>query len=275
MHHYLLLFPLHRHIDGNHKLIPWRLVIHGGIDGYSRRVVYLRCTNNNRAQTVLSLFQEAVNLYGVPSHVRSDLGVENYDVAQFMLERRGLNRGSMITGRSVHNQRIERLWRDVNVKVVRYFKNVFMAMQDDQVLDPLNEIDLSSLHFVFIPRINRALAEFVLQYNNHPLSSCHNQSPNQLFHQGVFRLFHSDYTGVESVFDSNEQWELYGIDPDGDAPMNETEDGVQVPETESLLSDDQIARLRNTVNPLENDGSHGYQLYLNTRSFVTECNVHN
>ncbi|XP_071855361.1 uncharacterized protein [Apostichopus japonicus] len=177
------------HIDGNHKLIPWRLVIHGGIDGYSRRVVYLRCTNNNRAQTVLSLFQEAVNLYGVPSHVRSDLGVENYDVAQFMLARRGLNRGSMITGRSVHNQRIERLWRDVNVKVVRYFKNVFMAMQDDQVLDPLNEIDLSSLQFVFIPRINRALAEFVLQYNNHPLSSCHNQSPNQLFHQGVFGCF--------------------------------------------------------------------------------------
>ena len=27
------------HIDGNHKLIRWRLVIHGGIDGYSRVAV--------------------------------------------------------------------------------------------------------------------------------------------------------------------------------------------------------------------------------------------
>ena len=29
------------HIDGNHKLIKWRFVIFGGIDGYSRTVVYL------------------------------------------------------------------------------------------------------------------------------------------------------------------------------------------------------------------------------------------
>ena len=36
-------------IDGNHKLIRWKMVIHGGIDGYSRLIVYLRCNNNNRA----------------------------------------------------------------------------------------------------------------------------------------------------------------------------------------------------------------------------------
>ena len=30
---------LDRHLDGNHKLISWRIVIHGGIDGFSRAVV--------------------------------------------------------------------------------------------------------------------------------------------------------------------------------------------------------------------------------------------
>ena len=32
------------HIDGHHKLIRWKLVTHGGIDGYSRLIVYLKCS---------------------------------------------------------------------------------------------------------------------------------------------------------------------------------------------------------------------------------------
>ncbi|ROI16569.1 hypothetical protein DPX16_22546 [Anabarilius grahami] len=31
------------HIDSNHKLIAWRFVLHGCIDGFSRTVIYLRC----------------------------------------------------------------------------------------------------------------------------------------------------------------------------------------------------------------------------------------
>lgn len=32
------------HIDGLHCLIRWRIVVHGGIDGYSRRVIYLHAS---------------------------------------------------------------------------------------------------------------------------------------------------------------------------------------------------------------------------------------
>lgn len=37
-----------------------------GIDGYSRNIVYLSCATNNRSQTVYSLFQIAIEEYGVP-----------------------------------------------------------------------------------------------------------------------------------------------------------------------------------------------------------------
>jgi len=47
------------HIDGCHKLIRWRIVVHGGIDGYSRIPVYLHASDNNQASTVLRLFLEA------------------------------------------------------------------------------------------------------------------------------------------------------------------------------------------------------------------------
>ena len=69
------------HIDGYHKLIRWRIVIHGGIDGYSRVVLYLRAATNNRSDTALQAFLCGVQEYGLPSRVRTDKGGENTGIA--------------------------------------------------------------------------------------------------------------------------------------------------------------------------------------------------
>ena len=41
-------------------------MVHGGIDGYSRLIVFLQCNTNNRSDTVLSYFLTGVRLYGLP-----------------------------------------------------------------------------------------------------------------------------------------------------------------------------------------------------------------
>ena len=124
-------------------------------------IVYLKVATNNRADTVLQLFQEAVNKFNLSARVRSDLGLENIQVARFMLMTHGLNRGSIITGMSVHNQRIEHLWRDVNRVIVSRFLNIFLNLQHEQLLDIDDEVNLLALHLTYIPIINEAIKLFV------------------------------------------------------------------------------------------------------------------
>lgn len=92
------------HIDSNHKLINWRFILHGCIDGCSRAVIYLKCFTNNLASTAVQCFYNGTQAFGFPSRVRGDRGVENVNIARLMINTRGLNRGSFIAGRSVHNQ---------------------------------------------------------------------------------------------------------------------------------------------------------------------------
>ena len=195
----------HIDIDGNHKLIKWRFVIHGAIDGYSRVVTFMKCHANNRASTVLSSFQEGVDNYGLPKKIRSDHGGENVDVWRYMMSRHG-NDQCVIVGSSTHNERIERLWRDVHRSVLVSFGDIFRVLEEEEKLDSLNEVDIFCLHTIFLPRINASLAQFTASWNNHALSTEHMQTPLQLFYAGlVDQESSSSSNSGDSNGDSDEQ----------------------------------------------------------------------
>jgi len=130
------------HVDGHHSLIRWRFVIHGGIDGYSQVVVYLSCATNNKSDTVYNEFRKATQEFGIPSRVRSDKGGENISICHFMVAHHGPGRSSHIAGSSVHNQRIERLWRDVYRCVASTYHELFYGMEASGILDPNSDDDL-------------------------------------------------------------------------------------------------------------------------------------
>ena len=171
------------HMDGNHKLIRWKFVIHGAVDGYSGLIVFLRCSTNNRAETVLQGFLPAILTYGLPQKLRTDMGGENTAAWRYMIQRHG-HENCVIAGSSVHNERIERLWRDVHRAVLTPFKELFMRLEREGICDVNNDIDLFCLHEVFQSRINKCLSEFTSSWNNHSLSTEHNMSPLQLYSVG-------------------------------------------------------------------------------------------
>ncbi len=247
--------------DSHHKLIRWRLVTHGAIDGYSRLVLYLHCASNNKATTVYELFLNAIQRHHLPSRVRSDQGMENILVARHMIEKRGAQRNSMITGSSTHNQRIERLWRDMHQGVTLMYYKLFYFMEHHGLLDPLNEQHMFSLHYVYIPRISRALNEFITSWNNHPIRTAGHKSPLQLFTSGMLLLQNSELEAFDFFHGVDD---AYGVDPDG--PISTVEGGVQVPQNTSL-SDSDLQTLRLTVDPLSSSDNHGIELFEQTLQF--------
>ncbi|XP_052068134.1 uncharacterized protein LOC127707579 [Mytilus californianus] len=269
------------HLDGNHKLIRWEIVIHGGIDGYSRMVTFLKASNNNRSITVFNEFIKATTKYGIPSRVRVDKGIENNDVCKFMEDLRGNGRGSAIRGKSSHNQRIERLWVDVWENVSNEYYDLFTYMEHNNILDITEEVHMLCFLFVFIPRLNESLVMFNYQYNNHPLSTESHKTPSQLFITGVLTKFNSGNKPIKEVvenagnhdeFQNSLPPEDYGVgdSDDGDVAINSEDEDIQtIPQRthENHL----LSRLDAAINPLENVSNveYGLKLFRKALSIVT------
>lgn len=244
------------HVDGHHKLIRWRFVTHCGIDGYTRMVVFLECSTNNQATTVYKLFLTAVERYGLPSRLRCDQGGENILVAQHMIHHRGEGRRSVIVGSSVHNQRVERLWRDMH----RCVTLLFYFMENQGILDPVSERDLYALNYVFLPRINLSLSKFQEGWNNHGIRTEQHMTPNQLFTHRALQLQHSGLVALD-FFDH--VTEDYGIDEE-DSTIDNSDEGVPIPRSAIHLSERQYELLQSEIDPLGESNDYGMDIYIRT-----------
>ena len=106
------------HLDGYDKLKPFGFQIHGCIDGYSRRVLWLNLLKSNKdPKEVCNLFVNYLTVIkGVPRKIVADRGTENVFIAG---SQRFLRRNheddlptylSFLFAKSIANQRIEAFW---------------------------------------------------------------------------------------------------------------------------------------------------------------------
>ncbi|KAK6984673.1 hypothetical protein R3P38DRAFT_3332768 [Favolaschia claudopus] len=208
------------HLDGQHGLIRYKIVIHCIIDGYSRFVLGIRVHNNNRGASVLRLLLDVIALHGCPSRMRGDHGVENIEVAAYMERVKGSGRGSFIWGRSVHNTRIERLWYNVTHGFGKKWKVFFLDLETNHGLNPTRPGHIWLLHHLFLASINRDALDRCEAWNSHQLTvrRQRERSPRDLF---TFRMLREGPRGIssflaaedEEIEDINE----YGIDWEANA----------------------------------------------------------
>lgn len=141
-------------------------------------------------------------------------------VALFMNLMNGDHRHSHVTGGSVHNIRIERLWRDVFIQVCQKYHSLFYGMEDEGLLDVENVHHIFALQKVYLPIINEELETFRQGYNKRKLSTENGQSPEQLWTSGILSHINSDATPVQNLYGGplretlEVQLRHYGLNPE-------------------------------------------------------------
>ena len=145
-------------------------------------------------------------------------------------------------------------------------------MENEGILDLSNDTDVFCLHYVFLPRINRALEEFRLGWNHHCVRTEGNQTPYQIWIAGVMSDDYRGYTAVQDI--RNPDLTVYGIDSDSAGLyVNEDNETVTVLEPYCPLTDDQISLLTGEIDSLSNSTNFGVDIYLRTVNCVARIYI--
>ena len=145
------------HIDGHDKLKKRGFALHGGIDGFSRKVLWLNVsTTNNDPLVVANYFFTVCK--------RLDRGNENIycqDIHTFLIK----TEDSYRYGSSVRNQKIEALWSRLLRFRVHWWVEFFRTMGLDGIYEGEYILHQELLYFCFMSALQYELNEFQTTWN--------------------------------------------------------------------------------------------------------------
>ena len=138
------------HVDGYDKLKPWGFPIHGCIDGFSRRIMWLEVArSNNLPEYPAMYYVEAVkDIGGCPVEVVTDLGTENGLLASIQSYFRQ-NPDAHRYVSSPRNQRIEGWWSLYSKNRSSWWRNFFQDLDAEGKIDMTSDMNKECLWYCF------------------------------------------------------------------------------------------------------------------------------
>jgi len=172
------------HIDGHDKLKPYGFSIHGCIDGFSRRIIWLEVNSSNKLpETIAKFYLDACRkLKGIPVKIKADDGTEHALIEPIHVYLSSLNRdevdGSFGITTSPQNQRIESYWATLQKDKIGWWKRFFRDMTDNDLLDTSDPVLLDCLRYCFMGIVRKDLESVKSDWNNHIISKSRNGGPS-------------------------------------------------------------------------------------------------
>ena len=127
------------------------------------------------------------------------------------------------------------------------------------------------LRYVYLPIINRVIESFVIGWNNHPLRTMKNWSPEKIWTNGMIDLRNRGLHQVSEIqddIDAIDNIQFYGVD--WHAP-NPTDDGLSYVNVEAIECpfDEQTLQELTLINPLQESDRYGIDIFLNCLDLVS------
>lgn len=156
------------HVDGYDKVKRnFGFPIHACIDGWSRKVIWLKVTrSNNCPDTIASFYLDAVEQFGCPIQLITDLGTENGTMAALQSFFRNKENAHRYVP-STENQRIEAFWSFLRKSCTTWWINLFEDLHHQGILDINSPIHKDCLWFCFSRLIQKELDHLSEHWNTH------------------------------------------------------------------------------------------------------------
>lgn len=164
------------HIDGWDKLKPFGLTVHGCIDGFSRRIMWLEASrsNNDPYQVCTYFCKLLLQMNGLPHIVRADRGNENVNIERIQRILRGNNEDdrslsgtTFLYGRSVANQRIESWWSNFPALGMDAWIQHMKTIEAHGILDCSSILHIELIRYIYLGLLRTELTKVKSEWNSH------------------------------------------------------------------------------------------------------------